>query len=68
MLVTHDVAEAITLADRVLLLEQGGIARDLTVSLPRPRRRNDPAFADLEGKVLDWLLPKESHGLPMNVP
>ena len=40
-MVTHDVSEAVTLADRILLLEDGGIALDVAVDLPRPRRRGD---------------------------
>jgi energy-coupling factor transporter ATP-binding protein EcfA2 len=38
LLVTHDVTEAVTLADRVLLIEDGEIAMDVRVDLPRPRR------------------------------
>jgi sulfonate transport system ATP-binding protein len=56
VLVTHDVAEAIALADRVVLIEQGKIALDQEISLPRPRCRGDAAFAALEGKVLARLL------------
>jgi sulfonate transport system ATP-binding protein len=37
LLVTHDVDEAITLADRVLVLDQGRIAAEQIVDLPRPR-------------------------------
>ncbi|HEX8479845.1 MAG TPA: ATP-binding cassette domain-containing protein [Telluria sp.] len=55
VLVTHDVQEAVALADRVLVIEQGGIALDVKVSLPRPRRR-DAAFAALESQLLDRLL------------
>jgi sulfonate transport system ATP-binding protein len=55
LLVTHDVAEAITLVDRVILLEKGQISRDLAVDLPRPRRRNQ-RFAELEGAVLEWIM------------
>jgi sulfonate transport system ATP-binding protein len=55
VLVTHDVQEAIALADRVLVVEQGGIALDVQVDLPRPRRR-DAAFAALETQLLDRLL------------
>ena len=39
LLVTHDVAEAVALADRVLLIEDGSIALDLRVPLARPRAR-----------------------------
>jgi sulfonate transport system ATP-binding protein len=53
--VTHDVAEAITLADRVILLEQGRITLDLNIDLPRPRHHSG-AFAALEEKVLSRLL------------
>jgi len=36
LIVTHDVDEAIRLADRVLVLAQGKIARDITIDVPRP--------------------------------
>jgi sulfonate transport system ATP-binding protein len=56
IVVTHDVAEAVTLADRILLLEAGGVAMDVTVDLPRPRRRGDREAAAIEGRILDRLL------------
>jgi sulfonate transport system ATP-binding protein len=37
LLITHDVAEAVALADRVLVLRDGRIARDTLVDLSRPR-------------------------------
>ena len=52
IVVTHDVAEAVALADRILLLEDGAVAMDVTVDLPRPRRRGDPRGAAIEGQVL----------------
>jgi sulfonate transport system ATP-binding protein len=55
VLVTHDVAEAALLADRILLIEQGSIALDLHVDLPRPRRAG-PAVAEIEAQILDRLL------------
>ena len=55
LLVTHDVAEAVALADRILVVEDGGIALDLAVDVPRPRRRGDPHLAALEGRILDHL-------------
>jgi sulfonate transport system ATP-binding protein len=55
VLVTHDVAEAALLADRILLVEDGGIALDLAVDLPRPRRAG-PAVAEIEQLVLERLL------------
>ncbi|MDR0716461.1 MAG: ATP-binding cassette domain-containing protein [Azoarcus sp.] len=56
VLVTHDVSEAVVLADRVLLIEDGRIALDQAVGLARPRARGDAVFARLEGRVLDRLL------------
>lgn len=56
VLVTHDVSEAVALADRIVLLEDGRIALDQPVALARPRGRGDAAFAALEGRVLDRLL------------
>lgn len=56
LLVTHDVAEAVALADRILVVEAGRIALDLQVEVPRPRRRGDPDLARLEGRILDHLL------------
>jgi sulfonate transport system ATP-binding protein len=56
VLVTHDVSEAVALGDRIILIEDGRIGLDLAVDLPRPRRRGDPAFGALEGRVLDRLL------------
>ena len=56
LLVTHDVAEAVALADRILVLEDGRVALDLAVPAPRPRRRDDPALAALEARILDHLL------------
>ncbi len=55
LLVTHDVAEAVTLADRVLVIEEGRIALDLRVDLPRPRERGSAEVAALEGQILHQL-------------
>jgi sulfonate transport system ATP-binding protein len=56
LLVTHDVQEAVALADRVLLVEDGRIALDERVALPRPRSHGDPQFAALEKRILDRVL------------
>jgi sulfonate transport system ATP-binding protein len=56
IVVTHDVTEAVALADRILLLDEGRVAMDLMVELPRPRRRGDPEAAGIEGGILDRLL------------
>jgi sulfonate transport system ATP-binding protein len=55
-LVTHDVEEAVALADRVVLLEEGRIAMDLPIVLPRPRRRGSAKFASMVGTILDRLM------------
>jgi sulfonate transport system ATP-binding protein len=56
LLVTHDVAEAVALADRVVVLDGGTVDLDLPVRLPRPRRRGDHGFADAEEAVLGRVL------------
>ena len=56
ILVTHDVAEAVALADRVLVIEDGRIAHDVNVDIPRPRRRGSAELAALEGSILRDLL------------
>ena len=56
VLVTHDVAEAVALADRVLLVEDGRVTLDERVALERPRARGTAAFADLEARVLSRVL------------
>jgi len=56
LLVTHDVNEAVAVADRVILIEDGGIGLDLPVTLPRPRPRASAALAALEARVLERVL------------
>lgn len=56
VLVTHDVSEAVALADRVILIDHGHISLDLTVDVPRPRRRGNARLAELEAEVLDHIL------------
>jgi sulfonate transport system ATP-binding protein len=60
VLVTHDVAEAVALADRVLLVEEGRIALDEPVPLARPRTHGSAGFAELEGRVLARVLGEAS--------
>ncbi|OAD83049.1 sulfonate ABC transporter ATP-binding protein [Comamonas thiooxydans] len=68
LLVTHDVQEAVALADRVVLIEDGRIALDERIDLPRPRVHGDARFAALETRILDRVLQKpeseQATGLP----
>ncbi len=56
VLVTHDVSEAVHLADRVIVLEEGRIALDLAIPFPHPRRHGNPDLAVLEGRLLSAIL------------
>jgi len=56
ILVTHDISEAVTLADRVILLDGGKIDLDVAVDLPRPRHRDHPKWIQLEEEILNRVL------------
>lgn len=56
LLVTHDVSEAVAVADRVILIEDGEIGLDLEVELPRPRVRGSHRLAALESEVLNRVM------------
>ncbi len=60
VLVTHDVDEAVLLADRVLVLTDGLLSLDLRIDLEVPRLRSDPAFAELRARLLAELGVDES--------
>ncbi|WP_171048056.1 ABC transporter ATP-binding protein [Nocardia cyriacigeorgica] len=55
LLVTHDVDEAVSLADRVLVLEAGRIVLDRRIALDHPRRHSDPVFAQYREELLSGL-------------
>ena len=56
ILVTHDVTEAVALADRIVLIDHGAIAADIPVALTRPRQRGSADFARVEATILERLL------------
>ncbi|HET9933121.1 MAG TPA: ATP-binding cassette domain-containing protein [Polyangiaceae bacterium] len=62
LLVTHDVSEAVLLADRVLLLEEGAFAATFEVNLPRPRPRDDVEVARIAANVLGRILASPEGG------
>lgn len=57
ILVTHSIEEAITLADRIIVMSRrpGTVKANLQVTLPRPRDEDDPAFAKLKRELRDLL-------------
>ncbi|HEX9048097.1 MAG TPA: ABC transporter ATP-binding protein [Verrucomicrobiae bacterium] len=57
LLVTHDIDEAIYMADRIVIMSPhpGTIERTLTVNLERPRERSSPEFLRLRGDILELL-------------
>ncbi|KQR13312.1 MULTISPECIES: ATP-binding cassette domain-containing protein [Xanthomonas] len=56
VLVTHDVAEASALADRIVVIEQGQVGLDVVVPVAHPRAPGLPALAAIQAQVLSRLL------------
>src|SRR5256886_15702926 len=68
ILVTHDVAEAVALADRVLVIEDGRIAEDFSVDVARPRQRGSAELAGLVGAGQENLIVGTGETLAMRGP
>ena len=80
LLVTHNIEEAVLMSDRILVLASnpGRISSEITVTLPQPRNRLDPAFRALvddiyarmtartPGKAVQGLFP--GTGISLNLP
>ncbi|MDD3030138.1 MAG: ABC transporter ATP-binding protein [Alphaproteobacteria bacterium] len=62
VLVTHDIDEAVFLADRIVVMAPGGaqtVKETIDVALPRPRDRNAAAFIALRKEILSFLFDQE---------
>jgi len=55
VLVTHDVAEAVSLGDEVILLASGRIAGRWEIDAPHPREPGDARLAAMTGMILRYL-------------
>jgi sulfonate transport system ATP-binding protein len=66
ILVTHDVDEAVVLADRVLVMRPrpGRLFEEIKVNLSRPRERNSPLFGSFKHHVLTALDRSLDRGVP----
>jgi sulfonate transport system ATP-binding protein len=56
ILVTHDVGEAVALADWVVVLERGTLPLVQRIEQQRPRVRGDASLGEIEGEILARLL------------
>ena len=55
ILVTHDVTEAVFLAQTVLVMDAGSLVREIPVPMPYPRDPASPGFLDIQAEILDAL-------------
>jgi len=58
LFVTHDIREAVRLADRVMVMNPrpGSIKEIVSIEVPRPRKATDPEVARIIASISDWLL------------
>jgi sulfonate transport system ATP-binding protein len=62
LLVTHDVAEAVALSDRVVVLDAGRIVREVRLPLPHPRPRASAELAAFEAEILGAIFGSDRTG------
>ncbi len=55
LFVTHDIAEAVYLAERVVVIDAGRIVAEVAIDVERPRRPDDPRLAAYAGRVLSFI-------------
>lgn len=58
LFVTHDIREAVRLADRVMVMNPrpGSIKEIVSIDVPRPRKETNPEVAGIITSISDWLL------------
>jgi bicarbonate transport system ATP-binding protein len=68
LMITHDIDEALFLADRLVMMTNGpaaGIGEVLKINFPRPRSREDimedPLYYELRNSALDFLYNRFAH-------
>ena len=68
LMITHDIDEALFLADRLVMMTNGpsaGIGEVLNIDFPRPRNREetmeDPRYYELRNQALDFLYHRFAH-------
>jgi len=68
LMITHDIDEALFLADRLVMMTNGpaaGIGEVMSIDFPRPRNREDimedPRYYELRNRALDFLYNRFAH-------
>jgi sulfonate transport system ATP-binding protein len=61
LLITHDVDEAILLADRALVIDRGRMVASITIDLPRPRDLSQSGFFPLRKRLLNAIGVTDAH-------
>jgi sulfonate transport system ATP-binding protein len=56
VLVTHEIQEAVALADRVIVLESGQASVEVAITMPRPRVRESREFVEATARILNQIL------------